>query len=124
MKHLKYSEEYEFDGMSKDLLDTYPAPQPGMEVTLSCSEVTTLCPITHQPDYHLIDITYQANEKCLESKSLKMYLNTFRQEGIMTEPLAVKLAQDLIDVLDPITLTVEITSASRGGISVNARVSV
>src|SRR4051812_39257662 len=63
-------------------LDTFPAPPAVTVVRMVSDEVTALCPITGQPDWYEVAITYRPDQSCIESKSLKLYFQTFRNEGI------------------------------------------
>lgn len=122
MKHLKKKEEFKFTGTKphKEILDTFQKPEGVDWVTLTADEVTSLCPITHQPDYHTITITYYAKKKCVESKSLKLYLGGYRMVGTFTETLASLISRDLNAVLDTY-VEVKVNSKSRGGISIEGR---
>ena len=100
MKHLKKKKEYKYSGPDKSVLDTFP--NPGVhEVTLVCSEFTSLCPITGQPDYGVVTIYYIPDKLCLESKSLKLYLGMYRQFGGFAEKITSKIYTDLDKVLKP-----------------------
>lgn len=100
-------------------LETFLSPGP-LEITFSTSEFTALCPITGQPDYAEITITYFTRKVCLESKSLKLYLMSYRNEGAFCESLCIQIASDLIKALDPEWLAVTIKQNARGGIGLNA----
>src|SRR4051812_21387011 len=68
-------------------------------VELVSDELTAVCPITNQPDLYRVTIAYQPDALCLESKSLKLYLNSFRNEGVFCEALAVRLRDELASAL-------------------------
>ena len=87
-------------------------------VTLTGNEFTCLCPITHQPDYAAIKIRYIPDKKLVESKSLKLYLTSFRNHGTFHEDVINKIADDLIKLLEPRYLEVEGLFNARGGISI------
>lgn len=106
-------------GPSKQL-ETFPAPSGVDVVTFKTSEFTSLCPITAQPDLYTITISYHPNQKCLESKSLKLYLQTFRNEGIFAEALSAQIRDDLVKALDPLWTEVTVSQTPRGGISLEA----
>jgi len=94
---------------------------PGVEsVTMTCHEFTSLCPITGQPDWGTIEIMYHPDKKCLESKSLKLYLWTFREEGSFCEALAKQICDDVFEVLRPTWVQVSVTQTPRGGIGITA----
>jgi len=87
-------------------------------VTLTSDEFTCLCPITHQPDYATIKIRYIPDAKLVESKSLKLYLTSFRNHGTFHETVVNTIADDLIKLLEPRYLEVEGLFSVRGGISI------
>ena len=119
MKHLKEKNDYQYSNPDRKVLDTFP--NPGVdEVTLECTEVTSLCAQTGQPDYDFIRIQYAPDKVCLESKSLKLYLGAFRQERIFGEHLVKRIFDDLLQVLSPRHLSVQLRATPRGGISVGA----
>ena len=100
-------------------LETFPNPHPGRGYTIehTCPEFTSLCPKTGQPDFATIRITYVANRTCVELKSLKLYLQSFRTEGIFYEDVVNVILDDLVRALRPRRLTVEGSFSVRGGIS-------
>jgi 7-cyano-7-deazaguanine reductase len=100
-------------------LDTFAAPAVD-HVMLVCDEFTSLCPVTAQPDYSTITITYVPDFLCLESKSLKLYLWTYREKGVFCEQLAHDICDDLYIALEPKYLTVKVQQKSRGGIAIEA----
>ena len=87
-------------------------------VKLTCEEFTCVCPVTHQPDFATMKINYIPDEKLVESKSLKLYLTSFRNTGIFHEEAVNKIADDLIKLLNPRYLEVEGLFSVRGGISI------
>ena len=82
-------------------------------VTLTSDEFTCLCPITHQPDYATIKIRYVPDAKLVESKSLKLYLTSFRNYGTFHEDVINTIADDLIKLLEPRYLEVEVQCSWR-----------
>ncbi|MCC6456139.1 MAG: preQ(1) synthase [Caldilineaceae bacterium] len=101
-------------------LETFPAPKHVTRVTFSSDELTTFCPVTHQPDFNTVKIEYQPNHKCIESKSLKLYLWSFRDECAFCEALAAEMAQDIFAATEPHWCRVTITQNVRGGIVTEA----
>lgn len=101
-------------------LEVFETEDPTLEVTLHCSEFTCRCPITGQPDWARIEITYRPRRHIVESKSVKLYLETFREEGIFHEHLATTIRDDLVAALDPASLQVKVCFNSRGGIAIDA----
>jgi 7-cyano-7-deazaguanine reductase len=98
-------------------------PNPGVaEVALTSDELTAVCPITGQPDLYQTTIEYRPVERCLESKSLKLYLNRFRNEGAFCEALAVRIRDDVAEALELPADRVHVTlrQKARGGISITA----
>jgi 7-cyano-7-deazaguanine reductase len=102
-------------------LETFPNPHPGRHytVTFDCPEFTSVCPLTKQPDFAHIVITYHPGERCLESKSLKLYLGAFRNTGMFHEGIVNRIAADIEKALWPDALRVEGKMNARGGISIN-----
>ena len=98
-------------------------PNPGVsQVELVSDELTAVCPITGQPDFYVAAIEYQPDALCLESKSLKLYLARFRDEGAFCEALAVKIRDDVAEALQlgPERVTVTLEQKARGGITITA----
>jgi len=103
-------------------LETFP--NPGVQlVTMISDEVTAVCPVTGQPDYYTVDISYAPDDKCIESKSLKLYLGNFRNLGAFVETLCVTIRDEVVEALgvDEGAVQVTMTQKSRGGISIKAR---
>ncbi len=101
-------------------LETFPAPPFLDKVTLVSDEVTSLCPITGQPDWETVTIEFLPDRACLESKSLKLYLWSFRNEGAFCEALAGQIASDVFEALAPHWCTVTVHQKARGGITITA----
>lgn len=118
LRYLKKKDQFNYTNPDPKMLDLFKNPRVN-RVDLTCDEVTSLCPITGQPDYHTITITYYPKDFCVESKSLKLYLNGFRMYGHFTETLARTIHDHLCERLNcDVAVTVE--SASRGGIQIRA----
>lgn len=96
-------------------LEAFPAPNV-QEVKFVTHEVTAFCPVTNQPDLYTVEIIYTPKDVCVESKSLKLYLMSFRDQGIFGEALAGKIADDLFAILNPVELSVETVQQIRGGL--------
>lgn len=99
-------------------LDTFASPRPGRPfvVTFETEEFTCLCPMTGQPDFAKLRITYQPDQLCVESKSLKLYLWSYRDEGAFHEAVTNQILDDLVAALRPHWLKVEGDFLIRGGI--------
>ena len=98
-------------------------PNPGVSnVVMESDELTAVCPITGQPDLYHATIDYRPRALCLESKSLKLYLAAYRNEGHFCEALAVKIRDDVADALDLPADSVRVTlrQKARGGITISA----
>ena len=98
-------------------------PNPGVaKVELTSDELASLCPVTGQPDLYIATIESQPDTRCLESKSLKLYLNEFRDQGVFCEALAVKIRDDVAEALALPAERVRVTlrQKARGGITVTA----
>jgi 7-cyano-7-deazaguanine reductase len=101
-------------------LETFPKPAHVTRVTMQSDEVTSLCPVTGQPDYETVTIDYEPDALCIESKSLKLYLWSFRQEGVFCEALAAQIASDVFAAARPFRCTVTVEQRPRGGITIRA----
>lgn len=98
-------------------------PNPGVaEVEMTSDELTAVCPVTGQPDFYTALIAYRPEALCLESKSLKLYLSRYRNEGVFAEALAVQIKEDVAAALglDAAAVTVTLTQKARGGITITA----
>ncbi|MCB9541561.1 MAG: NADPH-dependent 7-cyano-7-deazaguanine reductase QueF [Myxococcales bacterium] len=102
---------------SKDL-DVFPNPKPARdyEIRFSCPEFTCLCPKTGQPDFATIRIRYVPDQTCVELKSLKLYLWSFRDEGAFHEAVTNRILDDLVAATAPRWMEIEADFAVRGGI--------
>src|SRR5262245_32847481 len=102
---------------SRDL-ETFPNPRPGRdyEIAFECPEFTCVCPRTGQPDFATIRIVYTPADKCVELKSLKLYLWSFRTEGHFHEDVTNRILDDLVAALAPRSMTVVGDFNVRGGI--------
>lgn len=100
-------------------LETFDNQYPGREyeVRIECPEFTSVCPRTGQPDFGTLTITYVPAEKCIELKSLKLYLQKFRNEGIFYEHVTNRILDDLAAVLAPRRITLQAAFTPRGGIT-------
>jgi 7-cyano-7-deazaguanine reductase len=87
-------------------------------VEFTTSELTALCPITGQPDFYELTLTYRPKESLIESKSLKLYLWGFRDRGIFAEDLAATIMKDLVSACEPTQMTVDLTQQVRGGLQI------
>src|SRR5688572_13740402 len=105
-------------------LETFinPKPERDYEIRFECPEFTCLCPMTGQPDFASFRITYTPDQKCVELKSLKLYLWSFRDEGHFHEAVTNRIANDVIEAIDPRFLEVEGDFYVRGGISTKVTV--
>jgi 7-cyano-7-deazaguanine reductase len=90
------------------------------QVTMETHEFTSLCPKTGQPDFGTVTIEYTPSRRCLESKSLKYYLWSFRNEGAFCEALAARIADDVVYAIAPWSVKVQVTQTPRGGIGLVA----
>lgn len=115
---------YRFDEPGPDLLEAFPNRYPGRDYVIAFEhpEFTSLCPMTGQPDFATITVRYVPGEKCVESKSFKLYMCAFRNHGSFMESLTNKIADDLIAVLNPRRLTVTGAFNVRGGTGITVRV--
>ncbi len=112
----KYKSDY-----APEVLETFTNKHPDNDyfVKFNCPEFTSLCPITGQPDFANITISYVPNIKMVESKSLKLYLFSFRNHGDFHEDCVNIIMKDLIKLMDPKYIEVWGRFTPRGGISID-----
>lgn len=104
-------------------LEVFPAPARVAMVSLVSEEVTAMCPVTGQPDFYTVAISYTPGLSCIESKSLKLYFQSFRNEGVFCEALAARILGDIEAAAAPVGCTVTVTQKPRGGITITATAS-
>jgi 7-cyano-7-deazaguanine reductase len=90
------------------------------QVTMETHEFTSLCPKTGQPDFGTVTIEYTPARRCLESKAVKYYLWSFRDQGAFCEALAARIADDVVYAIQPWSVKVSVTQTPRGGIGLVA----
>ena len=114
-KTTKYRDDY-----APEVLESFENKHPGNDycVRFNCPEFTSLCPITGQPDFAEIRINYLPDHKMVESKSLKLYLFSFRNHGDFHEDCVNIIMKDLIKLMDPKYIEVTGIFTPRGGISI------
>jgi 7-cyano-7-deazaguanine reductase len=105
-------------------LETFPNPNPerDYEIEFTCPEFTCLCPKTGQPDFATFDISYVPDKLCVELKSLKLYLWSFRDEGHFHEAVTNLIANDIVNTVKPRRLDITGTFNVRGGIYTSVNV--
>lgn len=101
-------------------LETIAVP-PLLEIVYASDELTAVCPVTGQPDYYTVDIEIQPRDKGLESKSLKLYLRMFHDQGVFCEALAQRICDDVWAITEPMNVLVALHQKSRGGITITAK---
>ena len=107
----------EFHSMLETIENQFP--QRDYTIEIICAEFTSVCPKTGQPDFGTLTFTYTPDKLCVELKSLKMYLQRFRNEGIFYENVTNQILDDLVKVLQPRRLKVLAEFTPRGGIRSN-----
>ena len=103
----------------RETLETFDNQYPGRDYTIQivCPEFTSVCPKTGQPDFGTLTFSYVPDRKCVELKSLKLYLQQFRNEGIFYENVTNRILDDLVAVLQPRRMTLVASFTPRGGIT-------
>ena len=103
----------------RDRLETFENLYPNRDYTIQivCPEFTSVCPKTGQPDFATLTILYVPDRRCVELKSLKFYLQQFRNEGIFYEHVTNRILDDLVAVVHPRQMRLVATFTPRGGIS-------
>ncbi len=105
--------------IEKMALETFenPAPQRDYTITINCPEFTSVCPKTGQPDFGTIKIEYTPDKVCVELKSLKYYMQSYRNRGVFYERLTNEILDDLVAALKPRKMKVSSSFSPRGGIT-------
>lgn len=106
---------------SASILETFPNRNPGRDywITFDCEEFTSLCPVTGQPDFASIRVRYIPGPRCIETKSLKYYLASYRQTPAFNEEIVNRILEDLVKVCSPRRMVVSGKFSPRGGIQVS-----
>jgi 7-cyano-7-deazaguanine reductase len=106
---------------TRDALDTFDNPYPDRDYSIEtvCPEFTSLCPKTGQPDFGTLTITYVPDRLCFELKSLKLYLQQFRNHGAFYEAVTNRILDDLVAVTRPRRMQITAAFTPRGGIRTN-----
>ena len=104
---------------ASEQLETFANQHPGRNyvIEIVCPEFTSVCPMTGQPDFGTITYTYTPNAKCVELKSLKLYLQRFRNQGIFYEHVVNRLLDDFVKACQPRRAKVVGAFTPRGGIT-------
>lgn len=105
--------------VDRSILEVFdnPAPERDYTIRIVCPEFTSVCPVTGQPDFGTLTFTYIPDLVCVELKSLKLYLQQFRNEGIFYESVTNQILDCLVELLSPREMTLEASFTPRGGIS-------
>lgn len=103
-----------------DHVEVFPAPANVTRVRFTNDELTSMCPVTQQPDLSTVVVEYEPDEWCVESKSLKLYLWGFRDRAVFAEALAAEIAGEVMATARPRWVKVTLTQRPRGGIEVEA----
>ncbi len=101
-------------------LDTVPWSHADTDavVEFSTNELTAVCPITGQPDFYELKLSYHPRRQLLESKAMKLYLWGFRDRGMFAEDMAATLLKDFVAACAPVEMTVDLTQQVRGGLKI------
>ena len=104
---------------ARKLLETFDNQFPDRDyrIEIVCPEFTSVCPKTGQPDFGTVTITYIPNKKCVELKSLKFFLQSFRNQGIFYEHVTNTILDDLVAALKPRSMKIEAAFNARGGMT-------
>ncbi|MEC1770983.1 preQ(1) synthase [Schinkia azotoformans] len=100
--------------------EAFPTPNV-QQITFRAMEFTAVCPKTGQPDFGHVEISYVPNELCIESKSLKFYLWSYRDHGAYCESLAANIADDIVYAINPKKVVVTVYQTARGGIELETQ---
>ena len=121
LKSLGIKTEYQFNRPNPKLLESFANQHPDnlYVINLFCNEFTSICPVTGQPDWGKFLIRYVPEKLCVESKSLKLYLHSFRNHGEFHEDVTNRIAKDLFELMKPKYLQIYGDFNSRGGIAIH-----
>jgi len=103
-----------------DHIEVFAAPVAVTRVRFASDELSSICPVTAQPDLSSVVIEYAPDQFCIESKSLKLYLWRFRDRAVFAEALAAEIAAEVMATAEPHRVTVTLTQRPRGGIEIQA----
>lgn len=101
-------------------VECFAAPAGCTRVRFSTDELSSVCPVTGQPDLSSVAIEYEPDARCVESKSLKLYLWSFRDRAVFAEALAAEIAGEILGTAQPRWVRVTVTQRPRGGIQLEA----
>ena len=103
----------------REILETFDNQFPDRDyvIEIVCPEFTSVCPMTGQPDFGTLTFTYTPEQKCVELKSLKMYLQSYRNAGIFYENVTNVIMDDLAAAIQPRYMKIEAAFSARGGIT-------
>lgn len=116
--HLGQKSDFDFSAPNADILESFTMTTRNILVPFLCHEFTSLCPVTGQPDFAKIEVLSFPNEKGIESKSLKLYLNGFRNHGAFHESVIAEIGETIWQKISPKFLRVWGDFHPRGGISI------
>jgi 7-cyano-7-deazaguanine reductase len=103
------------EAIDAEVLETFPYAGPGQEIVTETREFSAVCPYSGLPDYATLTVKYVPGDRCIELKSLKYYVTSFRNVGIFQEHATARIADDLYRVLEPKKLEVSTVYNVRGG---------
>jgi len=109
--------------VDKDVLEVFDYEYVGkpIEIVITTNEFTSVCPWSGLPDFANLTIKYIPDKKCIELKSLKYYLHSYRNVGIFYEHVVNKILEDLVSVCDPVSMTIEAEFSIRGGLKTTVK---
>jgi 7-cyano-7-deazaguanine reductase len=112
------------DAIDVGVLETFPYAGPEQEIVTETREFSPVCPYSGLPDFATLRIRYVPEDRCVELKSLKYYMTSYRNVGIFQEHATAKIAEDLFGVLQPRRLTVSTIYNTRGGFDTTCTVTL
>jgi 7-cyano-7-deazaguanine reductase len=112
------------ESIDSSVLETFPYDGPEQDVSTETPEFSAVCPYSGLPDYATVTIRYTPSDRCVELKSLKYYITSYRNVGIFQEHATARIAEDLFRVLAPRRLVVSTRYNVRGGFETNCTVAL
>lgn len=104
--------------LTPDVLETFPYEDPGkpLDIVIDTDEFTAMCPWTGLPDFGTITVSYVPDQKCIELRAYKYYLLSYRSVGMVQEHVTRRILNDLVAVVEPLSMTVDTDYRIRGGV--------
>lgn len=101
-------------------LETFPKPAFCSRVIMTSDEMSAVCPVTEQPDWYIVSVEFVPDKLCIESKTFKLFVQSFREKGMFCEALADVILQEVVNAINPLSCNVTLSQKSRGGVTIDS----